>query len=260
MSEPMGKVVRHNGYAHGYEYEYALLWCVYIAVCVFAIYMIADNGYFSHLFDNDPTRISSFIILLLLIGTVHCAFRMYFVTQEFRQIKKIQYTLENHNQINDHNFIASSHIWNFIKSVTDMYHQPSFEASCNENNIQPFIQILTEKLSGQHEYGWFVTGLLIKLGLLGTVVGFVLMLVSLSSIQVLEFSNLQEMISNMAVGMGVALITTLIGLTASILLGFQYLLLDRATDTLISRGVQACNFYMTHANYSESVNDIWITT
>jgi hypothetical protein len=37
--------------------------------------------------------------------------------------------------------------------------------------------------------------------------------------------------------MGVALNTTLVGLTGSMLLGFQYLLLDRGADAFISQTV-----------------------
>lgn len=127
-------------------------------------------------------------------------------------------------------------------------------------HAEQLVQVLNEKICGEHEYGWFVSSLLVKLGLLGTVVGFVLMLVSLSSIQVLEFSSLQEMISNMAVGMGVALVTTLVGLTSSILLSFQYLLLDRAADKLISQCIQVNKIYVLNIKHRHSDNDFQVAS
>ncbi|MDO6749982.1 MotA/TolQ/ExbB proton channel family protein, partial [Gilvimarinus sp. 1_MG-2023] len=80
----------------------------------------------------------------------------------------------------------------------------------------------------------FMTGVLVKLGLLGTVVGFMLMLGSVSGLENLDTSDLKVLMQQMTTGMGVAMNTTLVGLVCSILLGLQYLLLDRSADRLVA--------------------------
>jgi len=90
---------------------------------------------------------------------------------------------------------------------------------------------------GFNDFGWFVTGLMIKLGLLGTVVGFIMMLSRLEGLEQLDISDIKTLMQQMTQGMGVAMNTTLVGLVGSILLGLQFLMLDRYADKLIAATV-----------------------
>ncbi|MCU7849742.1 MAG: hypothetical protein KZQ89_17460 [Candidatus Thiodiazotropha sp. (ex Lucinoma kastoroae)] len=51
-------------------------------------------------------------------------------------------------------------------------------------------------------------------------------------------SDIQGLLQRMTTGMGVALNTTLMGLSCSMLLGMQYLMLDRAADRLVAEAIQ----------------------
>ena len=87
-----------------------------------------------------------------------------------------------------------------------------------------------------HALGHFVSELLLKLGLIGTVIGFILMLMPIAEIQTFDPSTLQQLLSSMSGGMAVALYTTLTGLITSTLVKYQYYLADsaviRITQTL----------------------------
>lgn len=98
-------------------------------------------------------------------------------------------------------------------------------------------EVMAERARGAHQVGWFVTGLMIKLGLLGTVVGFIMMLSSLEGLEQLDISDIKTLMQQMTQGMGVAMNTTLVGLIGSMLLGLQFLLLDRHADQLIASTV-----------------------
>lgn len=76
---------------------------------------------------------------------------------------------------------------------------------------------------------------LIKLGLLGTVVGFILMLSSLGNITHLDIEIAQKLMVEMGSGMGVALYTTLSGLICAIFLSAQYYLLESCTHHLLAQ-------------------------
>ena len=85
------------------------------------------------------------------------------------------------------------------------------------------------------EFGWFVADLLLSLGLLGTVIGFILMLGPISGLDTTDESAIKGALAAMSGGMAVALYTTLTGLVGGMLLKVQGFLLDGAVQELVGR-------------------------
>ena len=86
-------------------------------------------------------------------------------------------------------------------------------------------------LENQAEHGWFAAGLCEKLGLTGTVFGFIIMLVG--AFQGFEAGNEQatrQLLEQLSSGMATAFITTLVGVVCSILLSVQYHNLSNVLD------------------------------
>ena len=81
-------------------------------------------------------------------------------------------------------------------------------------------------------------GGMIKLGLLGTVIGFIVMLSSVSGLENLTIADVKDLMQKMTEGMGIAMSTTLIGLIGSMLLSAQYLLLDRMADRFVAMSIR----------------------
>ena len=78
-----------------------------------------------------------------------------------------------------------------------------------------------------YETEWFVSEIAISLGMIGTVVGFIFMLYGVfGNINLEDTSLIKSSLSTMAQGMGTALLTTLIGLTSSVLLKCQLILVN----------------------------------
>jgi hypothetical protein len=99
--------------------------------------------------------------------------------------------------------------------------------------------LLSEATHGPHETAWWFAGACIKLGLLGTVVGFIVMASQLGSMHSFDIERAQELLARMTGGMAIALYTTLVGLLANLWLGLQLLLLDRLADRLVAAIVDA---------------------
>jgi MotA/TolQ/ExbB proton channel family len=93
-------------------------------------------------------------------------------------------------------------------------------------------QTLAERTHGPHETAWWFCGATIKLGLLGTVVGFIVMSSQIGEMPSLDFDQVQVLLKRMTQGMAIALYTTLVGLIANLWLGLQLMLLDRIADRL----------------------------
>ena len=96
------------------------------------------------------------------------------------------------------------------------------------------LENLEKDLSGNHEFGWLIADMMIKLGLLGTVIGFIVMLGSVAVIENADITTIQNMLTDMSGGMRIALFTTLTGLLAGLLLGLQYHFIDRAASRLMA--------------------------
>jgi biopolymer transport protein ExbB/TolQ len=96
----------------------------------------------------------------------------------------------------------------------------------------------SERMRGPHEALWFASAMALRLGLLGTVIGFIAMLASLRSLPESIAAMAPQLIEDMGQGMAIALSTTLIGLLASLGLAAQTLLLDRAADELMARAAE----------------------
>ena len=84
-------------------------------------------------------------------------------------------------------------------------------------------------------HGWFASDAVLKLGLLGTIIGFILMLSPIANMQSFEPASLQTALGQMSGGMAVALYTTLTGLVCNLLLRLQFQFLADAMQHLLLR-------------------------
>ena len=85
---------------------------------------------------------------------------------------------------------------------------------------------------------WWVNGVLLKLGLLGKVIGFSIMALQLGALDNFDASQTSNILKTLTGGLGIALLTTMTGLTANILLGIQLMRLDRFADSLTAKAIQ----------------------
>jgi len=81
------------------------------------------------------------------------------------------------------------------------------------------------------EIEWFISEVVISLGMIGTVVGFIFMLyAAFSELTVDDPVKLQQSMMLMAKGMGTALLTTLVGLISSVLIKCQLIIAKNETN------------------------------
>lgn len=79
--------------------------------------------------------------------------------------------------------------------------------------------------------GWFVSDILVKLGLIGTLIGLIYVFTtSLEAIEVTHPQTMKAAISSMMTGMGTALYTTIIGLSCGLLLQLQLHNLEKGIE------------------------------
>jgi uncharacterized membrane protein AbrB (regulator of aidB expression) len=97
------------------------------------------------------------------------------------------------------------------------------------------MDLLLEHTHGAHSTAWWVNGVQLKLGLLGKVIGFSVLAMEIGQIQSFDPSQAQDLLRNLTSGLGVALLTTMVGLVGNILLGLQLTRMDRFADELVAQ-------------------------
>jgi MotA/TolQ/ExbB proton channel family protein len=93
---------------------------------------------------------------------------------------------------------------------------------------------LADALRGPNQLGAYASDTLMKLGLLGTIIGFILMLAPIAGLDAADKASMKLSMGLMSDGMAVAMYTTLTGLVGSILVQTQYYMLDEATQKLFA--------------------------
>ncbi len=96
---------------------------------------------------------------------------------------------------------------------------------------------LAGSLRGSNGFGGFAGDTLMKLGLIGTIVGFIMMLAPIAGLDTGNQAAIKTSMNLMSEGMAVAMYTTLAGLIGSILIRIQYYMLEDATSRLFAFAV-----------------------
>lgn len=175
-------------------------WALLAGVAVFFAWWMQRHGWWRALVDGDPSGISVVIALLGAVVTGWCGLRAWRLQAEAQP--------------------GLAQGWRATHLDELRRGQPEATA------------LLSERTHGPHETAWWFTAASIKLGLLGTVVGFILMSMQIGQSQGFELAEVQKLLQQMTGGMAIALYTTLVGLVVNLWLGLQLLLLDRLADRL----------------------------
>ena len=109
-----------------------------------------------------------------------------------------------------------------------------FLLNTDKNSEKNNLLLIEDELSNKHSLGYLAVDVLLKLGLTGTVIGFILMLLPIGEIKDFDPEILQKLLSTMSGGMAGALYTTLTGLVTSMILKFQYFVLDSSLSQTIN--------------------------
>ena len=156
--------------------------------------------------ESDRSKISMIILAIYVLATVHW---FYVALSLDREISSIIEPKEN------------TLIGRFLLNT---------DKSSEKNNLL----LIEDELSNKHSVGYLAVDVLLKLGLTGTVIGFILMLLPIGEIKDFDPEILQKLLSTMSGGMAVALYTTLTGLVTSMILKFQYFVLDSSLSQTIN--------------------------
>ena len=212
-----------------------LRWLMFTGVCAFGFVLVWYFGLFRLMLASDKTYISAIIVVLYLATCVHCFLRTMAISRELdvahRVAALVSQGVKSFNVVGQ-NVVTSEGARLPPGQVTDHIRNLILKARLQGHNRIDQTLLLrgfADALRGPNQLGSFASDALMKLGLLGTIVGFILMLAPIAGLDSADKVSVRNSMGLMSDCMAVAMYTTLTGLIGSVLLQMQYYLLDEAT-------------------------------
>ncbi len=221
------------------HHQLILKWLLLTGVVVFIFVLAAHYGLVARVVNTDRSYISSGITVLYILTTLHCMVQSWFVSRQLNIAGQVAKEFsESRGDITIHSDtlkvagdrsitdgVVSEHIHDLVKKAG---------SSAKRLDQTLLLQAFSDKLLGRQEIGFLIADMMLRLGLLGTVIGFIFMLGPLASIQTIDVSSMRSVLSTMSGGMAIALYTTLVGLIGGMLLRLQYFFVERSVEDLVS--------------------------
>ena len=204
-----------DGDAASHRYLLLLRFTVLNLVALALIGAAWAKGWVSVVLAGDTTGLVLVIGAVFLFGLMSCARKVWQASVELNQLK-------------EHCVSAGSRIERYLASVRGRDgHVRALAASA-----------LKLKLAARISPIRHLANSLVFLGLIGTVVGFIIALSGVSAESAADVEAIGPMVSTLISGMSVALYTTLVGAILNIWLMTNYRLLEGGTITLVTAIVE----------------------
>ncbi|MCP3401138.1 MotA/TolQ/ExbB proton channel family protein [Bradyrhizobium sp. CCGB20] len=222
-----------------------LFWMIFTGLSIFAVVLLWRFGLIRLMLTSDRTYISSVIALLYVLTCGHCFLRTRAIAREGAAARRCREALAapGGSKVLDAGTaklprgLVRDHIESLVTKAAAQDYRPVDQTLLLRN--------LADRLRGSNGFGAFVSDTLMKLGLLGTIIGFIIMLAPIAGLDAADKVAMRSSMGLMSDGMAVAMYTTLAGLVGSILVRIQYYMLDSATQRVFSDAVVLTETYVT---------------
>ena len=190
-------------------------WAALAGLLVFATWLLGVRGVWSLLLSSDPTGLTLVICVVFAAATVWSGTR----SGELQRQRRLMLLAREAGDVGEREGWAAEY-WRGL--------------SLAPRDAAAPLDILLEQTHGPHQTAWWVNGIQLKLGLLGKVIGFSILALHIGQMQGFDAAQSQELLKSLTTGLGVALLTTMVGLIGNIVLGIQLTRLDRFADSLVA--------------------------
>ena len=221
------------------DYFPLLRWMIFTGVTLFGFALAWHYGLFQLMAAQDRSGISVFICIIYVAISGHCLASIIDVSREINTAHRVReqvmngvksYRIEGRRVVtNNGATLPAGRVTDYIRNLVVKAEKQGGGRRLDQTLL---LRGLADKLRAPMQFGAFAGDALLKLGLLGTIVGFILMLLPIASLDNFEPTSMKSSMKVMSGGMAVAMYTTLAGLVGSILVKAQYYILDNASAYL----------------------------
>ncbi|MDR0808852.1 MAG: MotA/TolQ/ExbB proton channel family protein [Gemmobacter sp.] len=202
-------------------FDAVLKWVLLMGLIIVGAVASYDYGLLTYLFTADKSRITVLIAVLYVAFSLHCLWILVELSREYRRALTVQAVLAGAGRLPDLP-LGDGLIDRYVADVIRSREHPGEI----EGNAHLLMMSLGAAFRRRTKIGSYGTDLLYKLGMLGTMVGFVMMLNSMGELSSFDVDTLRGALQQMIAGMAVSLLTTIAGLIGGILLRLEYNIAD----------------------------------
>ena len=169
-----------------------------LVLIIFGVWILDERGLVAVVIEGDKSQISKVIAGLWIVSSIYWLYLSKIISDERNSFENMEFKNKK---------LLVSKFFSSLKKNED-----------KDILINAFESEFEKKIS----YGVVASDVALKLGLLGTIIGFILMLKPIADLNSTSPEDLKIALSSMSSGMAVALYTTLTGLIVSTLLRIQF--------------------------------------
>ncbi len=221
------------------DYLPLLKWLLVIVLTAFGFLVLWYFGLLQSMIGLDRTKMSVVILAVFAATSLHCLYQTVRVSRELVAARRVReaiiaadgapLTLAGGRLATADGTplapgIVATHIANLYAKARS--------AGSGRFDQTVLLRSLADQLRAREKLGWFISESLLRLALLGTAIGFILMLVPLAELNAFDVETLRRTLAGMSDGMAIALTITVAGIATALLLKFEYYLLDEAIADL----------------------------
>jgi hypothetical protein len=237
--------------ARSSDYAPLLKWILVNVVAAFGILVLWYFGLLQAMLATDRTHMSAVILGIFGVTSLHCLYQTIVVSHELVVARKVRSAvmmaagrpliLKDEQVITAlgdplEPGIVTTHIADLISKARAAPGAPVDQ--------MVLLRSLADQLRARENLGWFVSESLLRLALLGTAVGFILMLIPLTALDAFDVESLRRTLTGMTGGMAIALNITVAGIATALFLKLTYYLLDEAVADLFREITKVSEVYV----------------
>jgi hypothetical protein len=208
------------------SYDPVLRWLIFSGVSAFAAVALWRYGLIRLVVDADRTRLTSVIAAIYVAASLHSLACAIAISRETAGLARLR--REGAGLADPTALAGRLPRGLFGQHVGDLLAKGAARGGGRLDQTL-LLRALSERARRGPALGGLAADTMIKLGLLGTIVGFILMLGPVAGLNGDDEASVRTAMSVMSEGMSVAMYTTLAGLVGSILLRAQVFMLEAAT-------------------------------
>jgi hypothetical protein len=226
-----------------------LHWMIFTGLSLFGAVLLWHYGLVRQMLIADRTYISVVIVVLYVGASLHCLWRTIAVSREAQAARRAATLFAEGGErvVVQGHAVAIDGVRALPKGLLASHIRDLATKSALQNGRRLdqalLLRRLASSLRGSNGFGGFAGDTLMKLGLIGTIVGFIMMLAPIAGLDTGNQGAIKASMNLMSEGMAVAMYTTLAGLVGSILVRIQYYMLEDATSQLFAFAVGVIEVY-----------------
>lgn len=229
----------------------AVVYWILLAGLIGLLAVIAyDYGFLSYLYRADSSRISMVITALFLGFSLYCLYVIVSFSNELRVATEVSGRLRRGEEAR----IAGEEVWIgdmrlpsrrlVTEHILDLLLKRSKDTEAPQGVL---LDSLISQLRSRVRFGSYASDVLYRLGMLGTVIGFILMLGTMESMGDITTESLTTALQSMTAGMATALLTTIAGLVGGLLLRLEFNLAEAVAADVVKKVVRIGDIHLAPA-------------